>query len=489
MKLRKDLLKIGTGLFLTFCLTTITVQAADDFDESEDSGYKINLRLSNTPLSLAISSIILKTKFNVIIDPKIKGKVTMDLKQVPWEEGLDLILKTNNLAKRRIGKTLVIATKKTITDNFDEGLTKTYPLRYAKAKDIQGIITALLGQNANAKLNVQVEDRLNALIVSTTEGMFKRVDDLISKLDRPVPQVMLDVKIVEVSSNFSNNLGFKWNWSTGGEADGNIGEGAEGGGGILAYTEFQRTLENSNAYADTPQGSALTSFGDFYRKNLFFNAVFDALTTSSDNRTLASPRIIAMNGQKATLNIGEEFTFQTGADSPSQSKDTGTILNVIPQINNDGFIVLDLDLEKSTGKLTDGGRGLTVDKTSLKTTLQVHDNEEILVGGIVIETENKSETRIPFLSNLPFIKHLFISKSITPFSKEIVILITPKIVKQSIATTDFGELVADNGGGLPNSTSFNPTLDKPSTSFGGGGDDPTGGDEFGDDFGDDFGGL
>jgi type IV pilus assembly protein PilQ len=443
---------------------------------AEEDGPLITMRYERAPLELVIPAIIAPTKMNVVVDSKVQGTVTLKLDKVPWEQGLDLVLKTNNLDKRQVGNTLVIATKEVITKNFDVGLTKTYPLRYAKAADMAPILTALLGRATAGEISVQVESRLNALVISTTEELFKRVDELLDKLDRPVPQVMIDVKIVEVKSDFSRNMGFSWNWGTGGEA----AEGQAGQGNILAYTEYARALGNGEIY-NTPNsatGMEMFSFGDFYRKNLFFNAVFTAVVEVGENRMLSAPRLIAMNGQKATLTIGREVTYSGGADAAPQSKDTGTIIGITPQINNDGYIVLEIELEKST--VAPGSGSLpTVDKTNVNTTLQVQDGEEILVGGIVEEQESRQEMKIPFLSNLPFIKHLFTRELNTPNSKEIVILITPKIVKQSIATSDFGELVVKPGTGIPATGSFDqqPTTPDPK---------PAGNDIFGDDWGNDF---
>jgi type IV pilus assembly protein PilQ len=456
------------------------------YAEDATEGPLITMRYEKSPLELVIPAIIAPTKMNVVVDSQVKGTVTLNLKDVPWEQGLDLILKTNELDKRQVGNTLVIARKDTIAKNFDKGLTKTYPLRYAKAQEMQTLLTSLLGKETAGQVSVQVEKRLNALVISTTEDMFKRVEELLDKLDRPVPQVMIDVKIVEVSSDFAKTMGFSWNWGTGEEAS--AGENA-GTGNVLQFTEYAKTIQNGDQYdqPSSPTGMGLFDFGDFYRKNMYFNAVFSALVETGESRMLSSPRVIAMNGQKASLTIGREVTYSGGTDQAPESKDTGTIVNITPQINNDGYIVLEIDLEKSTVQQSAAGGLPTVDKTNVKTTLQVQDGEEILVGGIVEEQETHGVSKIPFLSNLPFIKHLFTRETTSPKSKEIVILITPKIVKQSVATSDFGELVANSGSSeIPNTNSFNSTPTTPAQGGGGSMGNPN--DIFVDDggFGNDF---
>ena len=475
--------QVMTAVFFAFCACVFLSKAV-----GEDKGAEplITLKLERAPLDLVIPAIISPTKLNVVVDSKVSGTTTLKLKNVPWEQALDLILKTNELAMRRVGKTLVIAPKKTIAQNFDQGLTRTFPLRYAKASEVQSLMTALLGKSTAGEFSVQVEQRLNALVISTTEDMFKRVEDLVKKLDRPVPQVMIDVKVVEVSTNFEKQLGFDWSWG----ANANASRGTPGTGDVIQVTEFMRRLDNADEYI-TPgsaAGANAFAFGDFFRSNLFFNAVFTALVDTTDSRILSSPRLIAMNGQEAKLTIGQELTFSGGTDQQPQSKEAGTIIALTPQINNDGFIVLDITLEKSIAQL--GRTGFpTVDKTEIKTILQVQDGEEILVGGIVEERETHAVTKIPFLSNLPFLKHFFTKEQTTPNSKEIVVLITPKIVKQSIATSDFGELVADQGG-VPGTSSFDTSFDKPDKDAAAQGeDDPFAGNDFGDGFDDEFSGL
>jgi len=478
---RITLKKFSMALLMGACFA-ITPAIAE-----EAKGKPIDLKLDRAPLDLALKSIITVSGMNVVVDSTVQGATTLKLKSVPWEQALDLILKTNDLDKRVFGNTMVISTKQKIAKNFDQGLTKTYPLRFATANDVQGMLTNLLGQSTQGEFKVHVETRLNAVVITTTEDMFARVEDLLKKIDRPVPQVMLDVKIVEVSSNVEKNLGFDWNWGTGSEAT----AGAAGSGNLWAATEYIKRVPNGGEYTGpnaVQNGADLFAFGDFYRQNYFFNAVFDALERTGDSRILSSPRVIAMNGQAASLNIGQELTFSGGTDQQPQSKNAGTIINITPQINNDGFIVLQLSVEKSSPQLRADGFP-TIDTTKVETKLQVQDGEEILVGGIVEENETRSTNKIPFLSNLPFIKHLFIKEQTNPSSKEIVILITPKIVKQAIPTTDFGELVAD-GGGVPNTTSFNPKPAEPNKPpkdpvF----EDPFAGNDFGDGFDDEFGGL
>ena len=487
MARNKLLVRIGSAIVIALSLNLVPLQAEE---AAEDDIAPFTMVLNRAPLDLVIKSIVGHAKLNVVVDSKVSGSTSITLRKVPWKQALDLVLKTNDLDMRRFGNTLVIAPKKTIAMNFDKGLTQTFYLRYAKAEEVQQMLTSLLGEATAGKFKVHVEKRLNAVVISSTEDMFKRVEDLLKRLDRPVPQVMIDIKIVEVNTDFERLLGFEWNWGSGAAAS---PSDAKGTGNVLGYTEFLRTLDNGGAYEVPEQasGADLFSFGDFYRQNLFFNAVFNALIKTSDSRVLSSPRLIAMNGQEAELNIDQQITFSGGTDQQPSEKSAGTKIKITPQINNDGFIVLSpLSIEKSSPILRDDGFP-TIDSTEVKTTLQVQDGEEILIGGMVEESESKVTQKIPFLSNLPFIKHLFTNESNVPKSKEIVILVTPKVVKESIATSDFGELVADQGG-IPNTNTFDPNFENKNNESNDNAEadnDPFGGNDFGDGFDDEFGGL
>jgi len=202
-------------------------------------------------------------------------------------------------------------------------------------------------------------------------------------------------------------------------------------------TEYMRPQPNGQFYETpgTAKGASFFKFGDFFRQNLFFNASLQVLESRGLTRTLAAPRLLAINGAQAQLRIGDKIVFSGGPSQPPEERDTGLVMDVTPRINKDNFITMLINVEQSSATF-ERGDFPTIKRTNTKTEVQVRDGEEILVGGLVTENDPFSETKVPFLGDLPLIKYFFKQISRTPTSRELVILITPHVVKQQVASVD-----------------------------------------------------
>jgi len=466
-------LALAMGVYLG---SSSTCSLASDFN------FKVD-----TDVSKILEVIANLGKFNVIVSPNVRNKMTLNLKGVDPLEAMYLVANIHGLKIKKIDMkgaggpydTYAIAQPDTIEKGFEQGYTKTIRLRYAKAEDVAGVLSKGLGKDVN--VNVEKDARTNSLILRGTEEILNKVDSLIKELDLPVPQVILDAKVVTIDTSFTRQLGFVWNWGVGKTASADVSTKNAGSGQVVAMTEFQRTQANSTYYDSpgTAKGSNLFQFGDFFRQNLFFNSSFAALETSSLTRTLAAPRLLAINGAQAQLRIGDKIVFSGGPSQPPEERDTGLVLDVTPRINKDNFITMVINVEQSTPDFS-RGEYPTIKRTNTKTEVQVRDGEEILVGGLVTETDPSSETKVPFLGDLPLIKHLFRQKLRQPTGKELVILITPHVVKMNVAAQEppasespttkgpsgIDDLDAlDNGKASPAPASPGPTP-KPSASIG-----------------------
>ncbi len=457
-----------------------------------DKDIKVDAK--ETELQALMKILATQLNVNILVDPQeAKRKVTVSLKNVNAKKALEYIAKLNKLELRfpEEGKEdlLVIARSDTLQSAFDQALSKTFQLRYASAVKMANILQKALAKSGNVQ--IEVDERTNSLIVSGTQALIDGVDKLQKELDKPVPQVLIDSKIVSVTTNVLKDIGFNWEWGTKGEADGTV-TGQGGSGPFFAFTERFRINNNQNFFLNAPANDAeVLKFGDFYRGNFFFDAVFRALETASIARNLASPRVLAVNGAKAQLRIGDEIVFSGGPSQGPESKETGIVLDVEPRINKDGFITMDVSVEQSTATFR-ASDFPTINKTNAKTTVQVRDGEEVLIGGLVTESDNQTEEKIPFLSDIPVIKHFFQRKRSSPNTTELVILMTPRVIKQNLPGV--GE-VGGGGGGGGDPGGFDDDLslggpgggDKPKP--GGGGDKPKpkpGDDDLGfddDDFG------
>lgn len=440
------------------------------FLASPTPGLPFTFRSPNIDIKLVFQAIAREAKVNIILDKSVRGTIPLDLNNVDALEALKIIAAVNKLKVRKVEAggsrdTYVVADPSIIDEQLDKANSETVGLRYAKAEEMAGILTKGLGKSA--KVTVEVDARTNSLVINGTKDVIEKVLELIKKLDRPVPQVIIDSKVVQVQTNYAKDLGFTWDFGTSatgaGRADGVNAQGL-GTGNLFAITEFQRKNFNSNLYEGGAQGAKFFSFGDFYRGNLFFDAAFKALETSSISRTLASPRVLAINGAKAELRIGDKVIFSGGPSQPPEERDTGTNLDITPRINTDGFITMEIEVTQSSVSGFTAGFP-TINQIRSKTTVQVRDGEEVLVGGLVAESSTNASTKIPFLADIPLIKHFFTFKSNTPQSRELVILITPRVVKQQVPQGEgegevSGGVPAIPGPAIPDGENFEPGLDE-----------------------------
>lgn len=417
----------------------------------------VSMSVKEQPLSKVMELIANITKTNILVEPSEAGKkVTVALNSVPARQAIDLIAKLNKLEVRDTSdgqeKIFVVAGQKLFQDVFEPGLNRTFVLRYAAAGKMAAILQKALSKSGT--VGIEVDDRTNSLVVTGTKNLIDAVEALIAQLDKQIPQVLIDSKIVKVGTDVLKDIGFNWDWGTGfTNADGDQQIQGDGGGGTL-FTFSERHRINTNAdffQGNNTGGAAVLKFGDFYRGNLFFDAAFRALETNSVARSLASPRLLAVNGATASLRIGDEVVYTGGNTQAPESKETGIVLDVTPRINKDGFITMDVTVEQSTATFQRPDFP-TINKTTAKTTVQVRDGEEILLGGLVTETSNFSETKIPFLSDIPLVKHFFTRRRNQPISTELVILMTPRVIKQAVAGV--GEVTGGGGDGLSDDASL-----------------------------------
>jgi type IV pilus assembly protein PilQ len=315
----------------------------------------VSLKAREQDLSKVMSLLAQNAGVNILVAPtEAKRKVTIDLRNVPGRKAMELIAKLNRLQVRDVEgdeKVWVVAAKQIFEEEFDQGLTEPVPLKFAAAAKMAQILQKALSKAGN--ITIEVDERTNTLVVSGTKDLITRTKELINRLDKPVPQVLIDSKIVSVQTNVLKDIGFNWDWGTGfNNMDGDqMVQDAGGSGPLLTFSERHRINNNEPFFQGTNAGGAeVLRFGDFYRGNLFFDAVFRALETNSIARSLASPRLLAVNGAKAQLRIGDEVVFSGGPSQGPESKETGLILDVEPRINKDGFITLDVQIEQSTAR-------------------------------------------------------------------------------------------------------------------------------------------
>jgi type IV pilus assembly protein PilQ len=423
------------------------------------SGEKLSLNFQNIEVRSLLQVIADFTNFNIVTSDSVTGAVTLRLKDVPWDQALDIILQAKGLGMRRSGNVLWIAPKDEIAakeklelesnaaiQSLEPLRTQGYQLNYTKAADVS---VQLTGTGASRILSARgsaiAEPRTNQLFVTDVPSKLEQVQQLIARLDIAVPQVLIEARIVEASDTFGKSLGVRLGGGTP-----SFGVGG-GGRGVVAPTYFdaisQRTSQvttggggqSNTPFVNMPSsgagGNPAATFGVSIFNSAatrFLNLELSALEADGKGRLVSSPRILTANQAKASIEQGTEFPYQeataSGATSVAFRKAT-LKLEVTPQITPDGNVILDLDISKdSRGETT--AAGVAIDTKHVHTQALVENGGTVVIGGIFELTESDSETRVPVLGELPVVGALFRTRSKTRDNQEMLIFITPRVMQE-----------------------------------------------------------
>ena len=432
------------------------------------SGEKLSLNFQNIEVRSLLQVIADFTNFNIVTSDSVTGAVTLRLKDVPWDQALDIILQAKGLGMRKSGNVLWIAPKDEIATrekldlesrNANQGIeplvTESFLLNYRKA----AIVGAQLQGSGSARIlttrgSVIAEEGTNQLFVTDIRSRLEQVRELISKLDIPGRQVLIEARIVEASDTFGKSLGVRLGGSdlrgvSGGDAGYSVGGGnrvALGG----TYNAVSSTTRESANTMDTlnttfvnlpavgqggfsPSSIAISLFSA--AANRFLNLELSALEADGKGRLVSSPRIVTAHNIKAIIEQGTEFPYQqatsSGATAVAFRKAT-LKLEVTPQITPDGGIILDLDISKdSRGETT--AAGIAIDTKHIKTQVLVENGGTVVIGGIFELNELESEAKVPLLGDLPAVGNLFKTKSRRSLKQEMLVFITPKMIADRAA--------------------------------------------------------
>ncbi|MCA0211810.1 MAG: type IV pilus secretin PilQ [Proteobacteria bacterium] len=439
------------------------------------SGEKLSLNFQNIEVRSLLQVIADFTNFNIVTSDSVAGAVTLRLKDVPWDQALEIILQAKGLGMRKSGNVLWIAPKDEIAakekldlesraaiQNLEPLRTQAFQLNYTKAADIAAQITAGgggAGTTASARIlsargSVIAEPRTNQLFVTDIGSKLEQVQQLISKLDIAVRQVLIEARIVEASDTFGKSLGVRLGGSDlrglrGGDAGYSIGGAnrvALGG----TYNAVSGTTLESNTVLDTAntqfvnlpavgQGGynaatfAISLFSS--AANRFLNLELSALEADGKGKLVSSPRIVTADQTKALIEQGTEFPYQQATSSGATSvafRRATLKLEVTPQITPEGNIILDLDISKdSRGETT--AAGIAINTKHIKTQVLVENGGTVVIGGIFELNETENETKVPVLGDLPAVGNLFKTRQRSSAKQEMLVFITPKMISDRAA--------------------------------------------------------
>ena len=427
-------------------------------EDKKYEGQKISFDFQNIDIRAALlllTDVVPGLNLNIITSPEVKGSVALRLKNVPWDQALDIILEANGLGKKQVGNVLMIDLKRNISEEeqrelaAQQKITQLEPLRtefiqinYAKASGIEKLLKQT-GEHSflSSRGSVSIDERTNHLIIQDTASRIADIRKLITSLDTPIRQVLIESKIVIAEDSFRKSLGVKFGYSANQDLGG--GYGAVFGGRATGDTTFSgptafgdgtesfivRLPETMGSGTVASVGLAIGKIGSY-----LLQLELSALQEEGRGEIISSPRLITGNQQTATILQGQQIPYTpaagVGATADVQFVDAVMKLEVTPQITPDDRIIMDLTVNKDEPGVASGGQ-LPINKREIKTQVLVDNGETVVLGGVYEQRTNQSVTRVPFLSDLPFIGNLFKRRSNDDSRTELLIFVTPKIIKET----------------------------------------------------------
>jgi len=439
------------------------------------TGKKISLDFQDIEVRRVLQLLADFTGINMVTADSVQGNITLRLKDVPWDQALDIILKTKNLDKRRNGNVIWIAPVSELIKAEEEQAkaieqsvklapiqTEYMQLSYAKVADIEKLITQTKSSNngnaGNSSNNnssesllssrgtISVDTRTNTLIITDTAQNIDKVRKMVDLLDIPVKQVMVEARIVRASTEFSKEMGVKW---------GILSQGINQNNDLLVggsdttlwdlktpdddgkYT-IQRP-QNLNVDLGVANAAGKIAFGLISLSDFMLDLELSALQADGYGEVISTPKVLTADKQMAKVSSGTQIPYQSsqggGANAVSTTEfiDATLSLDVTPSITPDGKVQMLLNITSDTpGNPTPTGL-LTINKNQINTNVLVNNGETVVLGGIFEQETRNGQTKVPFLGDIPYLGRLFRKDLKSDNKRELLIFVTPRIVNDSVS--------------------------------------------------------
>ena len=423
------------------------------------SGEKLSLNFQNIEIRSLLQVIADFTNFNIVASDTVTGAVTLRLKDVPWDQALDIILQARGLGMRKTGNVLLIAPKdelaakdkldlesKNAIQSLEQLRTQDFKLNYAKAAEIAAGLSGSGGAGAtrilSARGSVIFESRTNQLFVTDVPSRLEQVQALIAKIDIPVRQVLIEARIVEAADSFGKSLGVRLggrpisfnNTSNVQFGPTYIAPNIAAGATVAPGKDFGTTAGDFiNLPAVGQNGFQAATFAlSLFSSNLtrLLNLEISAAESDGRGKIVSSPRIVTADQVKALIEQGTELPYQQATSSGATAiafRKANLKLEVTPQITPEGNIILNVDVNKdSVGRST--ANGFAIDTKHIQTQVLVENGGTVVIGGIYEQSDREDETKVPLLGDIPVLGNLFKQKTRTTNKSELLVFITPKVL-------------------------------------------------------------
>ncbi len=439
-------------------------------EERTYSGAPLSLEFQDVSVRTILEVLAQHTNTNIVASDSVSGNITLRLINVPWDQALDIILKSKNLDKRVNGNVIWVAPAAELAKQEADELkaqqekkvldplrTEYIRLNYAKAENVRTLIEAGRATSDRSSSNtslltdrgtVTIDARTNTLIVKDTAETISNIRDLISKIDIAVKQVMIEARIVSATDTFSKELGVKW---------GILSQGAASnrnllvGGNLSTIDSLKTYTTATNADGTTyPVYSGITAannlsvnlgatnaagsiaFGLLSISDLLLDLELSAMQADNKGEVISSPKVLTADKQTARIMSGTQIPYQEASASGATSTsfvEAALSLEVTPNITPEGRIGMDLSIENGSPTIVNGATAIS--KDSIKTNVVVDDGQTVVLGGVFKNTLGNDVTKIPFLGDLPYVDRFFKRTSKTNNKQELLIFVTPKLVNDT----------------------------------------------------------
>ena len=434
-------------------------------EKKEYTGERLTLNFQDIDVRSVLQLLADTSGQNIVVSDSVTGNLTLRLQNVPWDQALDIVLRTKGLDKRRqdnviiIGPTEELASREKAELAARKEVQELSPVRseflqvnYAKVSDLAKLIKPTNAKDSmlSARGSISIDDRTNTLLVQDTPDRLTDIRRLVQTLDVPVRQVLIEARIVVVSDTFERDLGAQLGISTTGSAGANLfsvsGTSVASDGIVIsigdrrdAHDRAVRRQTLANRYqVNLPASNTNGSIGvSLLSGSHLIDLQLSAAENEGKSETISSPRVITANQKQATIMQGVEIPYQESASSgatTTQFKNAVLSLKVTPLITPDNRVVMDIDVSDDTVganvQSATGGSVPSIDTREITTQVLVSDGQTVVLGGILETTKSRTDTKVPWIADIPVLGNLFKSTININNKTELLIFITPKILRE-----------------------------------------------------------
>ncbi|MEE4374072.1 type IV pilus secretin PilQ [Pseudomonas alliivorans] len=422
-------------------------------DKPVYTGEKLSLNFQDIDVRSVLQLIADFTNLNLVASDTVQGGITLRLQNVPWDQALDLVLKTKGLDKRKVGSVLLVAPADEIAARERQELeslkqiAELAPLRrellqvnYAKAADIAKLFQSVTSAESKAdeRGSITVDERTNNIIAYQTQDRLDELRRIVSQLDIPVRQVMIEARIVEANVDYDKQIGVRWGgrtdrsrkWSVGG-LDDNGDEAGNTGNDLTANIPF--------VDLGAPDATAGVGIG-FLTNNALLGLELSAMEKTGNGEIVSQPKVVTSDKETAKILKGTEIPYQESSSSGATTvsfKEASLSLEVTPQITPDNRIIMEVKVTKDEPDYLNAVLGVPpIKKNEVNAKVLISDGETIVIGGVFSNTQSKVVEKVPFLGDVPYLGRLFRRDVVAEAKSELLVFLTPRIMNnQAIAVS------------------------------------------------------